>query len=147
LPSNLLSRKIARHRSGSFSVTSEASGQVLGRHGALLDLSPVAGAEVRFVSGAVERLVTTDVAGEYRTVVPLGSYGITVSASGYEAASSGGVSVGPGGLTFGAVLVNGRQGPGTYDVAFVAQGLPSGLSFYRLSSETFSASGKLVLTK
>jgi hypothetical protein len=46
-----------------------------------------------------------------------------------------------------AVLVNGVQQPGSYEVEFKATGLASGVYFARLTSGSQSAVRKLVLSK
>jgi len=85
--------------------SSEVSGQVLGRDATSGELSPVSGAEIRFVSGTQSYLALSDLQGEYRTVIGQGSYAITVSAPGYQDRSSAGVTAGSGGLIYGAILV------------------------------------------
>jgi hypothetical protein len=85
--------------------SSEISGQVLGREGPSGELSTVPGAELRFSSGTESYLALTDLQGEYRTKIPRGSYAVTASAAGYREAGSAGVTAGPGGLIYGAVLV------------------------------------------
>ncbi len=86
--------------------STEVSGQVLGRDRVSGVLTPVAGAEVRLVSGAQEWNVVTGVQGRYGSLVPSGSYAVTVSAPGYGTDSSGGVFVGEDGLTYGTILVS-----------------------------------------
>jgi uncharacterized protein (DUF427 family) len=44
-------------------------------------------------------------------------------------------------------LVNQRQNAGYYSVTFDARNLPTGVYFYRIASEKFSAVRKLVLVK
>jgi hypothetical protein len=46
-----------------------------------------------------------------------------------------------------AVLVDGMQAPGKHEVTFNAQGLPSGMYMYRLTSGSFSATRNLTLVK
>jgi hypothetical protein len=46
-----------------------------------------------------------------------------------------------------AVLADGAFNPGTYRVAFNAQGLPSGSYFYRVQSGDFSSTRKMILLK
>ncbi len=46
-----------------------------------------------------------------------------------------------------AMLVNERQAPGSYTMTFNAAGLPSGVYFYRLNTEKYSAIKKLLLLK
>jgi len=46
-----------------------------------------------------------------------------------------------------ATLVDGVRQPGTYRVRFDGGGLPSGVYFYRLTAGSFTAGGKMVLTK
>jgi hypothetical protein len=45
------------------------------------------------------------------------------------------------------ILVNEKQGEGNHMVTFAADNLPSGIYFYRLESETFSQTRKLVVLK
>ena len=46
-----------------------------------------------------------------------------------------------------AVLVNEKQGPGTYQVKFNGRGLNSGVYFYKLVTGSFSETKKMLLTK
>jgi len=85
--------------------SSEISGQVLGRDGPSGELSAVPGADLRFSSGSESYLAVTDLQGEYRTKIPSGSYAVAASAAGYRETGSAGVTAGPGGLIYGAVLV------------------------------------------
>jgi len=85
--------------------SSEVSGQVLGRDATSGELSPVSGAEIRFVSDTQSYLALSDLQGEYRTVIGQGSYAVTVSAPGYQDRSSAGVAAGSGGLIYGTILV------------------------------------------
>ena len=187
--------------------SSIVSGLVLARTG--VDLAPLAGAEVTLRSGGRTLLAVTDLEGEYRSVVPQGSYAITASAPGYESSGSNGVEVGPEGTVFStvltptvthvteekrlqrefglisaypnpfnpstriryavaaaqggdtrirltvhnllgqelAVLVDGIRSPGTYEVAFDASGLPSGVYLCFLSTGTVHSTEKLIVAR
>ncbi len=46
-----------------------------------------------------------------------------------------------------ATLVNEKQSPGTYQVEFDAGSLTSGVYFYRLTSEDFSDTKRMLLVK
>ena len=46
-----------------------------------------------------------------------------------------------------ATLVNEKQNPGTYEVTFDAVQLSSGVYFYKLISEDFSETKKMILLK
>lgn len=86
--------------------STEVSGQVLGRDGVSGVLTPLTGAEVRLVSGTREWNVVTGSQGRYGSLLPSGSYAVTVAAPGYVTKSSGGVFVGEDGLTYGTILVS-----------------------------------------
>ena len=85
--------------------SSEVTGQVLGRDRVSGALTPLWGAEVRLASGFLEQSIVTGAEGWFGVSVPRGSYAITVSAAGYSTGSSGGLSVGTEGLTYGTILV------------------------------------------
>jgi hypothetical protein len=86
--------------------SSEVTGQVFGRDRATGALAPLPGAEVRLVSGQKEKALMTGAQGWFGAMLQQGSYGVTVSAAGYGTESSGGISVGTGGLTYGGILVS-----------------------------------------
>jgi hypothetical protein len=86
--------------------STEVSGQVFGRDRVSGVLTPLTGAEVRLVSGAQEWNVVTGSQGRFGSLLPSGSYAVTVSAPGYGPESSGGVFVGEDGLTYGTILVS-----------------------------------------
>jgi hypothetical protein len=46
-----------------------------------------------------------------------------------------------------STLVNEKQSPGTYEVTFDGSNLPSGIYFYRLTTEGFSETKKMILMK
>jgi hypothetical protein len=46
-----------------------------------------------------------------------------------------------------AVPVNEKQNPGTYEVSFEAENLPSGVYFYRLVTARFTQTRKMILLK
>ena len=46
-----------------------------------------------------------------------------------------------------AILVNKKLNPGTYEIRFDAKELPSGIYFYRMQSEKFTSTRKLILLK
>lgn len=45
------------------------------------------------------------------------------------------------------VLVSSKLDAGNYEVKFYAEGLPSGIYYYRMETETFSETKKMILLK
>jgi hypothetical protein len=84
--------------------SSGVSGRVLGRLGTAGTLTPLSGASVRLTSAGEDVNILTDADGAYELFVPVGSYSMSVSASGYRTLEAGGIGVDEDGLTLSAVL-------------------------------------------
>jgi hypothetical protein len=84
--------------------SSGVSGRVLGRHGTAGTLTPLSGASVSLTSAGGEVTVLTDAGGTYEVLIPVGSYSMSVSATGYRTLDAGGIGVDEDGLTLSAVL-------------------------------------------
>ena len=84
--------------------SSTVRGTVMGSPGPAGGLAPVANARVSLTSGGTHSSYYTDEDGRYSTRVPIGSYALSVEASGYHILEAGGVTCAAEGLVLDAVL-------------------------------------------
>jgi hypothetical protein len=100
--------------------SSDVRGQVLTESGG--ELVPVAGARVTVQGSETSFVVYTDAQGGYALRLPLDTYAVIVDASGFTSVNQSGLTLGPEGLRFDAVLTGVAGVPGSDAVGLELRG-------------------------